>query len=156
GYAPAPTKPSYGGYGTPPPKPEPSPVAPNKKIFDQFYDNLKLCAAENVLEQCIISSQSRRDCLSEQRINTCTTQFIQGLCKNIATTSTGCYDNGYFKATTDTCVDAALADSLLVYNKLLREVNTALAVTPQFDEWTFTTLNVAMWTDVCAVLPSLP
>ncbi|KAF0716747.1 hypothetical protein As57867_002681, partial [Aphanomyces stellatus] len=144
GYAPAPTKPSYGGYGTPPPKPEPSPVAPNKKIFDQFYDNLKLCAAENVLEQCIISSQSRRDCLSEQRINTCTTQFIQGLCKNIATTSTGCYDNGYFKATTDTCVDAALADSLLVYNKLLREVNTALAVTPQFDEWTFTTLKLAL------------
>ncbi|ETW00615.1 hypothetical protein H310_07186 [Aphanomyces invadans] len=134
------------GYGKPgytvtrPPKPTTGP----KKPFDQFYDNLKLCKVEGDLALCIATAQSRRDCMSDKRVNKCTSQFVTALCSELATTTTGTYNNGYFSATTDSCVDAALADSLLVYNKLLREVNTALSITTQFDQWTFTTVKLAL------------
>lgn len=115
-----------------------------KTEFDTFYDNVVYCKNENKLEACIISSTSRADCTSEARINTCTTAFVNGLCKDLGTTVTQTYNNGKFHATTSTCVDAGLADSMLVYNKLLREVNTALSVTTAFDEWTFTTIKLAL------------
>ncbi|KAF0752004.1 hypothetical protein AaE_006194, partial [Aphanomyces astaci] len=137
------------GYGTKAPAgysketrtPKPRPTADPKKPFNQFYDNLKLCKAEGDLALCIATSQSRHDCLGDRRVKSCTSQFVTGLCSELATTTTGAYDTGYFKATTDSCVDAALADSLLVYNRMLREVNTALSITTQFDQWTFTAVK---------------
>ncbi|RHY09487.1 hypothetical protein DYB36_000500 [Aphanomyces astaci] len=140
------------GYGTKAPAgysketrtPKPRPTADPKKPFNQFYDNLKLCKAEGDLALCIATSQSRHDCLGDRRVKSCTSQFVTGLCSELATTTTGAYDTGYFKATTDSCVDAALADSLLVYNRMLREVNTALSITTQFDQWTFTAVKLAL------------
>ncbi|OQR80903.1 hypothetical protein THRCLA_11915, partial [Thraustotheca clavata] len=118
--------------------------ANDESNFNSFYDNLKICKAEYTLESCIINSASRHDCFSEQRIKECTTKFITGFCNDLGTTTTGKYDNGYVKCDSSTCADAALADSLLVYNKLLRDVNTALDVTPQFDQWSFTTIKLAL------------
>ncbi|KAG9413862.1 hypothetical protein AC1031_013071 [Aphanomyces cochlioides] len=45
--------------------------------------------------------------------------------------------------TTSTCTDAVLADSLLVYNKLLHGVDKASAITTQFDKWSFTAIKLA-------------
>ncbi|KDO18465.1 hypothetical protein SPRG_15343 [Saprolegnia parasitica CBS 223.65] len=122
---------------------DPTPISDEDR-FHRFYDNLKICKAENALESCIISSASRADCMSATRIKQCTSSFITGLCSDLESTTTKEYDNGYVKCSADTCTDAALADSLLVYNKLLRDVNTALDVTPQFDQWSFTTIKLAL------------
>ncbi|OQR85114.1 hypothetical protein ACHHYP_12261, partial [Achlya hypogyna] len=130
---------NYGGYD-----PEPKPARSDEDNFHLFYDNLNVCTAENALESCIISSASRADCMSVRRIEQCTTTFVTSLCDELATTTTGSYDNGYVQCTAETCTNAALADSLLVYNRLLSDVNTALAVTPQFDQWSFTTIKLAL------------
>ncbi|CAK4973950.1 unnamed protein product [Aphanomyces euteiches] len=133
--------PSYGKKTTSAPKATTDPV---KRHFDQFYDNLQYCTAENALEQCIITSDSAKDCLSEKRINTCSTQFVNSLCRNLVSTTTGSYDNGYFKATTPTCTDAALADSLLVYERLVVDLVSSITVTPEFDAWSFATIKLAL------------
>ncbi|KAG9413863.1 hypothetical protein AC1031_013072 [Aphanomyces cochlioides] len=138
GYA---TAPSYGKKTTSAPKATTDPV---KRHFDQFYDNLQYCTAENALEQCIISSDSAKDCLSEKRINTCSTQFVNSLCRNLRSSTTGSYDNGYFKATTTTCTDAALADSILVYERLIIDLVSSVVVTPEFDAWSFATIKLAL------------
>ncbi|KDO17706.1 hypothetical protein SPRG_16895 [Saprolegnia parasitica CBS 223.65] len=131
------------GYGDYSGDIETAPISDEDR-FRRFYDNLKICKAENALESCIISSASRADCMSAARIKQCTSSFITGLCSDLETTTTKAFDNGYVKCSADTCTDAALADSLLVYNKLLRDVNTALDVTPQFDQWSFTTIKLAL------------
>lgn len=117
---------------------------PKKQKFDQFWDNLALCDAEYDLKTCLLSSTKRSIFFKEKRIINCMTDFGRGLCKKIETTSNGKCDNGQVTIDKDNCRTAAFANALLVFNQVVSDLNEALRANPNFDQWSFATMKMAL------------
>ena len=117
----------------------------SKEHFDLFWDNLELCHAEYDLASCLLDCNSRNTFFLEQRIADCTVKFVRGLCGKLQAENKRC-DNGYIKLDADNCPTAAFADAFLVFNKMVTDLNSALTITPSFDEWIFTTIKLAVKT----------
>ena len=115
----------------------------SKENFDQFWNNLVLCDAEYDLYSCLLDCNDRHTFFNEKRIADCTVKFVSGLCGTLKATKSKC-DNGYIKLDEDNCPTAGFADSLLVFNKMVTDLNSALGVTPSYDPWVYTTIQMAI------------
>jgi len=135
----------------------PAAYQPTKETYEQFWDNLKLCDAELGLSECLIESNSEYDFLYEKRIAQCTIKFVEGFCgqleydqveykytKDGKVRSHRIIDNGHVYVEEKNCQTTLFADSFLVYQDIIEEINTIIALSPSIEKWTIAKINMAL------------
>jgi hypothetical protein len=137
GYASA--SPHYGSY----PAENTDSHLHSKDHFEQYWKNLELCDAEFDLSTCLLDSHDEHDFFREERIAECTLDFVNDFCGALVSNKSR-IDNGHVLVDDVNCQTTVFANSFLIYQQLITNLNSIIGVTPSLERWTVANIALAI------------
>lgn len=112
--------------------------------FDQYWKNLELCDFNYDLSTCLLKSENELDFLGEEITLKCTVQCVKDFCGGLTLTDKSEIDNGSVHVNEKNCQTTSFANSFLVYQKIITDLNSIIGLTPSLERTTVAKTHLAL------------